>query len=215
MKKTLFAALLALAYASSTAYAQRTDATYTTSFDCTKASNYAEHEICNDKELADTDLAYWKQFQAARNASADKQTFHNHAITAFKYRQKCPDRECIVTWFKEQKKYLASLDVPSEATKTASAATTAVDDSGDDWMAYDTGLHACVRIQEKLGVSNPDQYAAVMSRNGRLGTVAKYIGQNTALIYIPALGDHQPTTILGKGNTGCMKIMRIANMYGE
>ncbi|NPT44366.1 hypothetical protein GNZ12_24250 [Paraburkholderia sp. 1N] len=208
MKKIIATAIIALA--SIGAHAQ---VTYKTSFDCAKASTYSEHAMCEDKELADADLAYWKVFQAARNAATDKQAFHNHAITALKYRQQCADRECIVNWFKDQNAYIASLSAPARepaaspaATQVAKAAQTA---PAGDWFAYDNGRRACVNIGE-----TPDEFAAAISRQGRPGTVAKY-ENGMAMIYIPALGDRQPVTLLANGEKGCTKLMRMANMMGD
>ena len=208
MTKIIITAIIALA--SIGAHAQ---VTYKTSFDCAKASTYSERAMCEDKALADADLAYWKVFQAARNAATDKQAFHNHAITAFKYRQQCADRECIVTWFKEQNAYIASLN--AQATEHLAAPTPApvekavqVEPDGD-WFAYDNGRRACVNIGE-----TPDEFAAALSRQGRPGTVAKY-ENGMAMIYVPALGDRQPVTMLANGEKGCTKLMQMANMMGN
>ncbi|MFM0451662.1 hypothetical protein PQR21_14845 [Paraburkholderia nemoris] len=208
MKQFIIAA--ALAIASVGAHAQ---ATYKTSFDCSKASTYSEHAMCEDKELADADLAYWKKFQAARNAATDKPAFHTHAITAFKYRQQCADRECIVNWFKDQNAYIASLSAPATEPAASSAVAqvskAAQTEPTGDWFAYDNGRRACVKIGE-----TPDEFAAALSRQGRPGTVAKY-ENGMAMIYIPALGDRQPVTLLANGEKGCAKLMQMANMMGE
>lgn len=134
MTKIIITAIIALA--SIGAHAQ---VTYKTSFDCAKASTYSEHAMCEDKALADADLAYWKVFQAARNAATDKQAFHNHAITAFKYRQQCADRECIVNWFKDQNAYIASLNTPAAGQTIAASTAPAAE---QHWVSGSTAIVA-------------------------------------------------------------------------
>ena len=187
MTKIIITAIIALA--SIGAHAQ---VTYKTSFDCAKASTYSEHAMCEDKALADADLAYWKVFQAARNAATDKQAFHNHAITAFKYRQQCADRECIVNWFKDQNAYIASLDPTAvqqskpESQPVAEDLSTVAKKMDAAWQIYDVRERRCMVIPvfmyktlgREVDIDTPEAFASAYGN----GVSVKYRPDHQAAV---------------------------------
>ncbi|CAB3645500.1 lysozyme inhibitor LprI family protein [Paraburkholderia rhynchosiae] len=170
MKKTSIAAMIALA--SVGVHAQTAAPTYQTSFDCSKAVSYSEHAICEDADLAARDLAYWGEFQSARKAVADKKAFHDHAIAAFKERQKCTDTMCVVSWFDENENYIRSLSedhgVASDAAerKRADDLTALAKKMDSEWQIY-TRVGGCQTLsvfEIKAGITpdatTPEQFSA-------------------------------------------------------
>jgi uncharacterized protein len=84
--------------------------TFTTSFDCTKASVDAEHIICGDAALAASDVELASLFVQAQAASTDKDGFKQHMREQWNDRQRdCHDRECLVHWYERQKMWLTAV----------------------------------------------------------------------------------------------------------
>ncbi len=71
------------------------------SFDCTKASGYAEKEICALPELGALDDELNSYFKAARIASGNSDNLKNFAKMRFKLRGDCESSECLINWYQE------------------------------------------------------------------------------------------------------------------
>jgi uncharacterized protein len=98
--------------------------TFTTSFDCSKASADAEQVICHDAELAASDVALASLFARAQAATTDKVAFKQHAREQWNDRQRnCHDRNCLLEWYAKQKEWLSEqANTPSFPPTSKSAA---------------------------------------------------------------------------------------------
>lgn len=192
MKKTILAALIAMASIGAHAQAASdatqgspaSPVTYKTSFDCKKASSYSEHTICEDADLAARDSAYWGAFQSARKASADKKAFHDHAVAAFKERQKCDDTACIVSWFDDNEKYIRSLTeaqgvaIDDAASQKRGILTATAKQMDSEWQIYAPARRECETLHvfmmhaggNPAGIDTPEQFAAYYGH----GATVKY-----------------------------------------
>ncbi|MDR5821754.1 hypothetical protein [Caballeronia sp. LZ043] len=100
--------------------------TFTTSFDCTKASVDAEHIICGDAELAASDVELASLFAQAQAASVDKDGFKQHVRQQWNDRQRyCHDRDCLVHWYERQKTWLTAV-VSGQVLSNAKPADAAI-----------------------------------------------------------------------------------------
>jgi uncharacterized protein len=100
--------------------------TFQTSFDCNRANADAERIICNDAELAASDVALAALFAQARAASVDKDAFKQHAREQWNDRERnCHDRECLMQWYARQNEWLSAFlsNRPSPETKAEQVPT--------------------------------------------------------------------------------------------
>jgi uncharacterized protein YecT (DUF1311 family) len=65
------------------------------SFDCSKASNKVEKLICADRDLSRLDVELSKAYQAARDASTDKDQLKKDQISWVKLSRTCEDKACL------------------------------------------------------------------------------------------------------------------------
>ena len=78
-------------------------ATYTTSFDCSKAKSDSEHLICEDSELAARDVHLAEVVKSAKAAATDRAAFKDHLRQAWNQREReCHDKECVSKWYDDQ-----------------------------------------------------------------------------------------------------------------
>ena len=81
-----------------------------TSFDCSKAQSDAEHLICTDVELAADDVELASIYARAKAAATDQAAFKERTHAEWNYReQSCHDRDCLVSWYADQKTVLQQI----------------------------------------------------------------------------------------------------------
>lgn len=85
-------------------------ATFSPSFDCSKAKSDAEHLICSDPELASDDVALAAIFARAKAVVLDQGAFKERVRQQWNYRERsCHDRECLIRWYADQKTALTQI----------------------------------------------------------------------------------------------------------
>ena len=80
------------------------------SFDCKKAKSVSENLICSDDELATMDNELLDLYRSAKLTSNNLSLLKSETERAWKDRERiCSDRACLVTWYRNRKKYYLSI----------------------------------------------------------------------------------------------------------
>jgi uncharacterized protein len=108
-----------------TATTDRPSAQPQPSFDCKKATSVAEKLICADAELARMDEDLNSIYQRARQAAPDKSAFQEQARAAWRSRELCNSRDCLVNWYANRKKELTAMAAGSQPAPQAPPGPTA------------------------------------------------------------------------------------------
>jgi uncharacterized protein len=180
--------------------------TFTTSFDCAKASADAERIICGDAELAASDVALASLFARAQAVTADKAGFKQHAREQWNDRQRnCHDRDCLLQWYAKQNQWLsaeASASLSSTVKPTGelegpqpsaalSWAHTVAQHHADANAAYDLAKRSLAAVNE----SCPDAILLqqIPETSGPYKPVVMFLSQKCGYIvsYWPESGDEQ------------------------
>ncbi len=85
------------------------------SFDCAKASSYAEEQICSVSALGALDDELNGYYKKARTASGNSDDLKNFARMRFKLRGDCTTVECLLSWYEE------TLEVYKEVSKVGNS----------------------------------------------------------------------------------------------
>ncbi|SDR55275.1 hypothetical protein SAMN05443245_7645 [Paraburkholderia fungorum] len=96
---------------------ESTEATYPTSFDCTKARSIPENLICHDPELAADDVELSAIYQQAKAAAYDQKAFADRTRKQWNYREKhCRDKQCVAAWYAYQIDVLTKISQTGDVT---------------------------------------------------------------------------------------------------
>jgi uncharacterized protein len=80
-----------------------TPATYTTSFDCSKAKSDSEHLICENADLAEKDVQLAEVVKQASAHATDQAAFKDGLRQAWNQREReCHDKDCVSRWYDDQ-----------------------------------------------------------------------------------------------------------------